>query len=101
MTQDTKMNWIFSGKSHAGSYPCWRCPTGDGFNDTYPLLTISEVAEYSKQYQVLVHGKSPTFADKNQKPFYNCVRSPLQVVSTHPEKQTIEVMTPTSPHMKL
>ena len=71
--QDTKMICIFGGMSRGGSYPCWSCPhpAADGFNDSYPLFTILELAEYSRQYATQVNGKSDTFDKKNRKTFYN------------------------------
>ncbi len=99
--QDTKMNWIFCGKTHGGSFPCPACnrPSSDGFNCTEKLRTFRDHERDANQYQELVRGKSDTFARRHFKTFHNCVRPPL--LQNIPDVKVLEKLTPNPLHMKL
>ncbi len=99
--QDTKMNWIFCGKTHGGSFPCPACnrPASDGFNSTEKLRTFGDIERDANKYQELVQGKSDSFARRHFKTFNNCVRRPLlQNIS---DVEILAKLTPNPLHMKL
>jgi len=98
--QDTKMNWIFSGKSHGGSFPCIGClwrPT-DRFGQSHTLCTVSETAADARSFQKLVLGKPESFVKANFRTFHNCVRKPLLRIDN---TLVLEVLTPNPLHIKL
>ena len=62
--QDTKMNWIFAGKSHGGRSACIAClrQHTDKFNSALPLRTVAETESDVQKYLKLIDGRLASFA---------------------------------------
>ena len=99
--QDTKMNWIVSGKTHGGTFPCVGCLRHhkEAFSDDHQLRTFGETAADARRYAEHVQGKSANYQTSVYSKFNNCVRPTL--IDTDSDGIVLETLTPNPLHMKL
>lgn len=99
--QDTKMNWMFSGKTHGGVFSCIAClrPSNTSFDDQFKLRTFGETAADAASYSTFVDGRSDNLKKTSYKKFNNCVRPSL--LSVDGDDIILEKLPPNPLHMKL
>lgn len=95
------MNWLYSGKTHGGTYPCVAClrHRTASFRDVNKLRTFVENTANAVRYRATVEGISDSFHKKAYSEFNNCIRAAL--VGDEADGVILEKLTPNSLHMKL